>query len=120
MAFDDRQRDIIESHLYLDDLGEDDGPKLTLELNKRQARLLLEAVEHFQDTKCPSNTGEGTCAMLYWAEDVHTGAIERVCDGSCAAFVQDLLTNKVPAAFPPKVAARKEPTGKDRKSKRGR
>lgn len=108
MAFQEKHQKIIDTHLYLDDLGEEDGPRLTLEVNKRQMRLVLEALEHYQETKCPVNTGEGGCAMLFWGEDVHTGAIERVCSGSCAALVEDLVINKIPAAFPPKLPEQTE------------
>ncbi len=102
LELEQRHRDIIDSHLYLNDLGNEEGPTLVLELNKRQVRLLLEALDHFRRTKCPANTGEGDCAMLGWSEDVHSGAIERGCTGSCEKFVEDIVVNKIPVTFSPK------------------
>lgn len=115
MAFEQRHREIIDSHLYLDDLGDDDGPTLVLEFNKRQVRLLLEALDHYRRTKCPANVGEGECAMLFWAENTHSGAIERACTGSCEQLVEDLVVNKVPVTFSPKVTK-----PKDKKARRSR
>lgn len=113
MAFEERHQEIIDSHLYLDDLGIDEGPTLVLEFNRRQVRLLLDALDHYRKTKCPANTGEGECAMLSWEEDIHTGAIERACTGSCGEFVDDLVVNKIPVTFSPKVAKPAENKAKE-------
>jgi hypothetical protein len=51
-----------------------------------ETTFLLEAAEHYCATRCPLATGEGSCPMLTWREGVHTGAIERVCKGSPAAW----------------------------------
>ena len=55
-------------------------------LSPDETTFLLEAAEHYCATRCPLRCGEGSCPMLTWRENVHTGAIERVCKASPAAW----------------------------------
>ncbi|MBI2952937.1 MAG: hypothetical protein HYY30_01380 [Chloroflexi bacterium] len=92
MAFTEDQQRIIDSHFRLDDLGQLDGPTTTLELNKREARLLLEALDHYRDTRCPFDGNGDECAMMFWTESVHSGALQRTCIGCCDRLIAEILS----------------------------
>ncbi|MBI4320793.1 MAG: hypothetical protein HY675_20060 [Chloroflexi bacterium] len=100
MLFDERQRQIIDDHLYLDDLGELDGPTLTLKLNKRQLRFVLRAIEHFGHTMCPMEGNGEDCSFVFWTESAHSGSIQRNCGNACAEWLGRLVVDAIPATFP--------------------
>lgn len=99
MAFTDEEQKIIDSTLRLDDLGDIDGPTLNIELTKREVRLLLDALDYFRETRCPVEDKGDECAMMFWAENSHSGAVERICIGRCNRIVSELLGEKTEAAF---------------------
>ncbi len=99
MALNDEQRSIVESSLRLNDLGEIDGPNITLKLNKRETRLVIEALDHFRETNCPIEGKGEECALIFWSENVHTGALEKNCIGSCDRLIDVLLGAKTQQAF---------------------
>jgi len=100
MLFGEEQKRIIEEHLYLDDLGELDGPTVNLELNKRQLRFMLQAVEHYGETMCPLEGKSEECALMLWTESQQTGAIQRDCGNRCGAWLGKLVSETIPGAFP--------------------
>lgn len=99
MALTDEQREVMNSILRLDDLGELDGPTVTIEVTKREARLLLDALDHYRKTRCPIDGKGDECAMMFWSESVHTGAMERNCIGRCDRITEELLGENVQKAF---------------------
>lgn len=99
MAFTEQQLSVINSHFRLDDLGELDGPTITIEVNKREARLLVEALDTYRETMCPLDGKDGDCAMVFWSESVHTGAAEKNCVGRCDRLIEELLGEKAQKAF---------------------
>lgn len=105
MPFSEKQKQLIEKHLYADDVG---GEQLTttIRVDRRGLRFLLQAIQYYHDTCCPG-LGEGDeCAGMGWGEDVHSGALESACFLNCMDWVNELLSPEVLAAFPPRSAAR--------------
>ena len=99
MAFTDEQQKIINSNLRLDDLGELDGPTITIEINKREVRLLLDALDYYRETRCPVEGKSDECAFMFWSESPHTGAAERNCIGRCDRLINELLGERTKEAF---------------------
>lgn len=98
MAFNETQQRIIESRLPLSYPGGAEDVA-TLEVNRRQLRFLLQAMDHFRATACPLQGQGDECALVVWAETGPTAAIERACADSCERWLDSLVTEKVPAVF---------------------
>jgi hypothetical protein len=99
MPFSERQKELIEKHLFPDEtFGEQ--PTAKIELNRRQLRFLVEAVQYYHESCCPGEGKGVECGMLTWGEDVHTGALERACALSCGETIAKLLSDEVLASFP--------------------
>lgn len=99
MAFTETQRGILDAHLPLRYPGSSDEVAI-LEVTRRQLRFLLEAIDHFRATACPSEGKGDECALVVWAETGPTGSIERACYESCDRWLDSLVMEKIPAAFP--------------------
>jgi hypothetical protein len=59
-------------------------------LSPDETAFLLEAVQHYCATRCPLQSGAGSCPLLGWRKSVHTGTIERVCKTSPEAWRERL------------------------------
>ena len=76
MPFTERQKELIEDHLYPDEtFGEQ--PTAEVKLTRRQVRFLVEAVQYFHENCCPGDGKSDECGMLVWGEDAASGAIGR-------------------------------------------
>ena len=104
MAFNAEQQWAIDTYLYTDRLDEGDEPTVALVMTRRQLRFILDAVDHYRMTKCPLKGKGDECAHLAWVENVHTGAIERICTNSCDDWLNSLFKEKIPASLPAKEA----------------
>ncbi|MDA8186992.1 MAG: hypothetical protein M0T85_02475 [Dehalococcoidales bacterium] len=99
MAFTEEQQKIIRSYLRRGGVSELDGPTMSLELSKREVCLLLDALDHYHDTKCQILGAAEACADLVWAENVQTGALETTCTEGCERIISKILNEKALAAF---------------------
>ena len=99
MPFTKQQLDLIEQHLYPDE-AEGNQPTATITVNRRDLRFLLQAIQYYHDTCCPSEQDESDCAGRVWGEDVHTGALEMGCAHSCQNWVAELLSPEMLRQFP--------------------
>ncbi len=98
MPFSQRQKELIEKHLLAEEAGAEE-PTATIQVTRRELRFLLQAIQYYHDTCCPSEGSDASCAMLTWGEDIHTGAIESECAHSCQELIAELLSDKVLAQF---------------------
>ncbi|MHB1132936.1 MAG: hypothetical protein ACYC4L_11165 [Chloroflexota bacterium] len=103
MPFTKQQLDLIEQHLNPVDV-EDDRATATIEVSRRDLRFLLQAIQYYHDTCCPTLDEDGECGARVWAEDVHSGALEMSCSHSCQDWISELLSPEVIKQFPPRGA----------------
>ncbi len=106
MPFSEEQRELIERHLYPDETA-GEQPTATLKVTRRELRFLLQAIQYYHDTCCPTESSGAECAMLTWGEDVHSGAIETACAHNCQEWIKDLLSPEVLSQFPQRSQARR-------------
>lgn len=101
MPFSKKQLDLINRHLYPDEV-EGEQPTVAIKATRRDLRFLLQAIQYYHDTCCPNERAEGACAGLSWGEDVHSGAIETACTHRCQEWINELLSPEVLDHFPPR------------------
>ena len=99
MPFSKRQEELIEKHLYPDEMGREPAAA-TIAVTRRDLRFLLHAIQYYHDTCCPSEQEEGSCSSRVWGEDVHSGALEMSCSHRCQDWIQELLSPEVLKNFP--------------------
>jgi hypothetical protein len=103
MPITDAQRRALDYHLGPrtgDDLAQ---PTATLTVTKRQLAFLIEAIDHYQHTRCPLATPEGRlvgCELLVGYEDPRTGSFALGCFDPCTTWLDILIETVVPSAFP--------------------
>ncbi|MCL5108256.1 MAG: hypothetical protein M1401_05235 [Chloroflexi bacterium] len=99
MPFSQKQQELIEKHLYPDEV-EGEQPTADVKVTRRDLRFLLQAIQYYHDNCCPGEIEEGYCSAVRWGEDVHTGALESVCAHRCEDWINELLSPEVLANFP--------------------
>ena len=103
MTLSGKQREIMDAYLFTDRVssGEEER-KVSLQVSRRQLRFLIQAANHFLESQCPLAERGEECAMLSWEEDVHSGAIERVCSFHCEEWIDELLSQAIPQSLSPR------------------
>lgn len=66
------------------------GQPGALALSAAERAFLRAAIAHYCATCCPLLAANEWCPMLAWQENVHSGAIERVCLVPCARWMERL------------------------------
>lgn len=96
MAISPRHRRIIDRYLSPRASDDYDSPTWTLTLSKRQMAFLIEAIDHFESSRCPIESKGVGCELLSWFESPSTGAVEITCPVSCSAWKDELIEMVVP------------------------
>ena len=86
-----QQLELIEKYLYLDE-SDSDEPQATIKVSRRDLRFLVQAIQYYHDSCCPSVQEGSSCVGRVWGEDVHTGALEMSCNHSCQDWIAELLS----------------------------
>lgn len=100
MSLTEQQKKMMDTYLAVGRLSAGEESRVTLRLSRREVRFLIEAVDHFLETRCPTFAEGDECAMLSWEEDVHSGALERVCVERCEMLIDRLLAEAAGAGSP--------------------
>lgn len=100
MALTDAQRRLLERYLSPRTGEELEQPTAKITVTKRQLAFLIEAIEHFHDTRCPLEGADSGCGLRTWHEDASTGAMALLCPTACTSWRDTLIEEVVPRAFP--------------------
>jgi hypothetical protein len=103
MAITETQRRVLEYYLGPHTGDDLERRTATLTVTKRQLAFLIEAIDHFQRTRCPLATSERApvgCELLSGYEDTRTGSFALGCFEPCTAWLDTLIESVVPHAFP--------------------
>lgn len=100
-----KQRELIEKHLFWDELDEEEA-KANVKLSRRDLRFLIRAIQYYHDTCCPGQGKGDECGMIGWDEDVHSGAIAKYCLRSCSDWIDALLSDEVVSQLPSRASTK--------------
>ncbi len=103
MAITETQRRVLEYYLGPHTGDDLERRTATLTVTKRQLAFLIEAIDHFQRTRCPlaaSAHAPVGCELLSGYEDPCTGSFALGCFEPCTAWLETLIESVVPSAFP--------------------
>ncbi|MBI3971519.1 MAG: hypothetical protein HY332_09540 [Chloroflexi bacterium] len=101
MSITRQQQDrLLIKHLAIRAGEEVDRTTAPIHVTRQQLAFLLEAIEHFQRTRCPIEGRGAGCELLRWYEDARTGAVAHYCPESCIQWRDQLIEHTVPRAFP--------------------